>query len=355
MTVGIILGNIDTGGAQRVAITLATWLNEHHHKAVLIVLSNSKWKAYTIEGIETAFLENIYKGKSIKNRIQLFNEENAIDEYLVMDVPMCIYVIPALKRSKARIVVSERSDPRHAKIKLPVKIMSRLLMSQADGFVFQTEEAKNYYKRLANKSIVIPNPVMEIPVIANRRSNCERKKEIVTAGRLIPAKNHKMLLSAFKKISSSYPDYKLIIYGDGLLLSELKSVSKDLGIDDKVEFPGSVNDLHERIKESELFVMTSDFEGMPNALMEAMAMGLTCISTDCPCGGPKQLISDGENGYLIPVGDISACAEKIEYTLTHKEEADIIADRAMGVREKYGKDTICAKWLSYLQSIYEKC
>ena len=157
MTIGIIISSITNGGAQRVAITLAKWLIEHENKVTLIVLSNSSGNKYSVDGLQTAFLEDIYQGKNMTQRIQCFDADNNMDIYIVMGVPMCIYAIPALRRTKARIIVSERSDPRHAHVKLPVKLLSRLLMKNADGFVFQTADAKKYYKHLKGRKAVIPN------------------------------------------------------------------------------------------------------------------------------------------------------------------------------------------------------
>ena len=198
--------------------------------------------------------------------------------------------MPALKGSKAKIIVSERNDPRNFQGKTITKLVSRYLMSKADGFVFQTNDACDFYKKYKDRSVVIPNPVADVPVILERLPNEQRDKVIVTAGRLVPQKNHEMLIKAFGKIAYRFPEYKLIIYGEGELKEKLQLLSRDLSMGDRVVFPGSVNDLHEKIKNAELFVLSSDFEGMPNALMEAMAMGITCISTDY-CGGPRDIES----------------------------------------------------------------
>ena len=268
-----------------------------------------------------------------------------------MGVPMCIYVMPALKGSKAKIIVSERNDPRNFQGKTITKLVSRYLMSKADGFVFQTNDARDYYKKYKNKSVVIPNPVADVPVILERLPNEQRDKVIVTAGRLVPQKNHEMLIKAFGKIADRFPQYKLIIYGEGELKEKLQLLTKELGISNRVVFPGSVNDLHERIKNAELFVLSSNFEGMPNALMEAMAMGITCISTNCPCGGPKDLIDNGNNGYLIPVNDIDKCVDIITSVLDDKYEADRIGQNSLKTRDKYCSDVICSEWLNMVTKV----
>ena len=351
MRIGIVISAFTNGGAQRVAVTLSKWLNDHGQNCSIIALDESPKNQYDAHDVNLVRLRNMYKGKGITKRIKIFDRENPIDVYIVMGVPMSMYVIPALKKSKAKIIISERNDPRNFQGKTITKIVSRWLMNKADGFVFQTSDAWNFYKKYQDRSNIIPNPVAEVPDVQVRTPNEQRKKEIVTAGRLIPQKNHEMLIRAFAKIAPSFPEYRLVIYGEGLLKDNLKGLCRDLGVEQVVDFPGSVNDVHKRILNSELFVLSSNFEGMPNALMEAMAMGITCISTDCPCGGPKDLIEDGVNGVLIPVGDVYACAESIAKCLTEKQIADKFGIKALDVRKKFCKDVICKKWLDYVEKI----
>lgn len=354
MRIGFIVSAFTNGGAQRVAITLTKWLNSHGHEACIISLVESDMNQYDASGMTYYSLGKMYAGQSVQRRMKAFDESHDVDAYILMGVPMCIYVIPALRNTRAKIIVSERNDPRNFQGKAIIKVASRFLMRRADGFVFQTKDASDFYKRFQNKSTVIPNPVADVPMIRQRLSNAERKKRIVTAGRLVPQKNHEMLIHAFSMVSKDYPDYCLMIFGEGNLKESLESLAVRLGVQDRVFFPGSVNDVHEQIIDAELFVLSSDFEGMPNALMEAMAMGLTSISTDCPCGGPRDMIEDGVNGYLIPVGDQEACARAIRAALSDKTNSDRIGQRAMELRERLGKDTICEKWLEFIRKIVNK-
>lgn len=351
MNIGIIISAFTNGGAQRVAVSLSRWLNEHEQKSCIIALSESNKNQYDASDVDLVRLKLNNKGSSIIKRLKTFDQDNNIDAYIVMGVPMCMYVMPALRGTYAKIIVSERNDPRNFQGKTSTKIVSRWLMNRADGFVFQTNDASDFYKKYKSKSVVIPNPVADVPAVTDRTPNRLREKTIVTAGRLVSQKNHEMLIKAFSKIAGIFPDYKLVIYGEGDLKNELEKIAKDEGVGEKVFFPGSVNDLHQRIINSELFVLSSDFEGMPNALMEAMAMGLTSISTDCPCGGPKELIESGKNGFLIPVGDVEACAAKMAECLKNKGDADEIGYAALEAKNKYSKNTVCRKWLDYIKSV----
>jgi len=354
MRIGVVISAFTNGGAQRVAVTLSKWMNDHGQNCCIIALDESTKNQYDAQDVNLVRLRDMYKDWGITKRLRMFDSDNSIDVYIVMGVPMSIYVMPALRHSKATVIISERNDPRNFQGKIITKIVSRWLMGKADGFVFQTTDAWNFYNKYQDRSTVIPNPVAEVPDVQVRIPNEQRKKEIVTAGRLIPQKNHEMLIRAFAKIVSSFPEYRLVIYGEGFLRDSLKGLCRDLGVEQVVDFPGSVNDVHKRFLNSELFVLSSDFEGMPNALMEAMAMGITCISTDCPCGGPKDLVEDGVNGVLIPVGDVDSCAKVIAKCFTDKQMADKLGKNALNVRKKFSKELVCKKWLEYINQVVGK-
>ena len=178
----------------------------------------------------------------------------------------------------------------------------KILYPLADGFVFQTKEAQEYFdKKIQKKSVIIPNPINEEFIC--EPYNGEREKKIVTVGRLEEQKNHKMLIKAFSKLPEGLSEYKLIIYGEGSLRPELEKQIKELNLLGRVFLPGQVDDVKNRIYKAGLFVLSSNYEGMPNALMEAMALGVPCASTDCPCGGPRFLIKNEYNGLLYNVNN----------------------------------------------------
>jgi glycosyltransferase involved in cell wall biosynthesis len=183
----------------------------------------------------------------------------------------------------------------------------KYLYKKADGFVFQTEDAAKYFEGIIKcDSKIIPNPIN--PKFIKEPYKGEREKNIVTVGRLESQKNQKMLIEAFGKIESKYPEYSLLIYGDGSKKEELQDLIKEKGLENKVILKGKIDDVENVIDKAKMFVLSSDYEGMPNALMEAMALGLPCISTDCPCGGPRYLMENGKSGLLVPVGNSDAMA-----------------------------------------------
>ena len=210
------------------------------------------------------------------------------------------------KVKRIPFIVSIRIDPKIAFGTLKRKI-SLSLYDLADGFVFQTDEMKEWFsKKIQDKSVVIPNPV-------NKDFLCkpydgERKKVVVNVGRLTEQKNQKMLISAFAEFKKTFPDFKLKIYGEGPLREELQKQIDDLGISEDAKLVGVVSNIKDEIYDASMFVLSSNYEGMSNALMEAMALGMPSISTDCPPGGSRFLIRNNEEGILVKVGDIGELA-----------------------------------------------
>lgn len=346
----IVMANQGIGGAQRVSIALAEQFVKKGHQAFLMVLSDTSDKKYEIpSGIPVLYpyrdRDSKRAGiKDIRNSIRQVNP----DVILVMGVPMSLYMVPALMGTRTRMVISERNDPSHFAGKVHTKILSRFLMRFADGYVFQTKDAQRYYPdSIQRKSVVIPNPLMGSDKIPLPYSGV-RRKEIVTAGRLNPQKNQKLLINAFSKVVERHPDYSLIIYGEGPIRIELEESIRGLDLQGKVLLPGAIENVLEKMNESSMFVMSSDFEGMPNALMEAMALGLPCISTDCPCGGPRELIDGGNNGILVPTNDEESLADSMLHLIDNKDAAREIGNNASKIRTRLSMDEVFDTWMDFL-------
>ena len=222
-------------------------------------------------------------------------------------------------------------------------------MKYADWFVFQTEEAKKFYdKSLNGCGIVIPNPL----IIDNMPAPYTgvREKRIVTVGRLKPQKNQKLLIEAFALIYQNYPDFTLEIYGDGVLNQELQNIIDRKKLSNIVFLRGNVDDVFQKIIKASIFVMSSDYEGMPNALIEAMALGLPCISTDCPCGGPRYLIKSGVNGLLCNVNDVESLKMAFISMLDVPQKAKEMGIKAINVRYLLDANKIGDDWYNYMNS-----
>ena len=180
----------------------------------------------------------------------------------------------------------------------------------------------------------------------------DREKSIVMVGRLDANKNQSMVMEAFKDATAGrFEDFRLIIYGDGPDRLKLQRRAVSLGIEDRVEFKGMVKHVAEHIEKAYMFILASDQEGMPNSLIEAMSLGIACISTDCPCGGPADLIKNEFNGLLVPVGDTKAMSEAIRKLLENKPLTENLGVHAANVQNKYAPDTVNSMWKEYLERI----
>lgn len=181
-------------------------------------------------------------------------------------------------------------------------VMSTLGMKRRrDRLVCQTQDAVTCFPgALQKKACVIGNPVEK--TLPERYEGVRRKK-IVTAGRLELVKNHHMLIEAFGMFEKTHPDYTLDIYGQGSLENELKDHAASLGLQDKVIFHGFCKNVKEEIRDCSMFVLSFNYEGVSNAMIEALAMGVPVIATDCPIGGSRTYIENGKNGVLVPVND----------------------------------------------------
>ena len=353
----IVCASLSRGGAERVAVYLSKYMVDKKIDTTIVTAVRKENEYIPLEGVKRYCLTDKIK-KTNKmftlyyqiKQMREFLKENDIDTVLIMGVPLCVYAVPACIGTGVKVVVSERNDPRHFAGKSMVKHLSHYLMQKADGYIFQTEEARLFYKKkLGDKGVVIPNPILaeNLP----EAYEGEREKIIVTAGRLNPQKNQKLLIDAFVEIQKDYPDYKLIIYGEGNLERDLKEYVAYKKMEEKVWFPGNVTNLLERINSATMFVMTSDFEGMPNALIEAMAIGLPCISTDCPCGGPRELIQDGENGRLVSCGNYNELASVMRQILNDESMRNKLSKNALKVKEKLDAKTIGQRWFDYLNKL----
>lgn len=345
--IAIVVDSLMRGGAEHVAVYLADYFTKNNLECELITLRQGEKEYAVPDGVKRICMPAGNMMKKILGLRKAINNSQ-VDTVLIMGTPLNIFVIPACLGLKVRIVVSERNDPSNFKGKKIVKLFAQNLMRVADGYVFQTKDAQKYYEGIIREQgIIIPNPLFtdNLP-----DSYCgPRKKSIVTMGRLVPQKNQLLLIDAFSRIAGDFNDYQLVIFGDGGLRQTLQDKISSLRLDDKISLPGNQSNVLELIRDASLFVMSSDFEGMPNALIEAMALGLPCICTDCPCGGPHMLIENGENGLLVPVGDVDQLEAAMRRLLNDPDEAQRIGSNAVKIRDRLNVERIGQQWLEYLK------
>lgn len=347
------------GGTERVIVNLA----EHFHKIgyrVFIVTQIRSEAEYPISSDITRILSDLTTEEIGRNRVINFlnrlKKLRRIFKVLQPDIVFaCVgknnfMALTASAFLKTKVVVSVRAEPCVEYYTKLMRFLAKTMFIFADGIVLQTKQAGEFFPGpIRRKAVILPNSLN--PRFQRPRYEGKREKEIVAVGRLDENKNHAMLIRAFGKIVKDFPDYRVVIYGDGTGHRNLEKLIGKLHLSDKVVLAGRTDAVEEKIYKSSLFVLTSDAEGMPNALIEAMALGLPVISTDCPCGGPRELIQDGVNGYLIPVRDEEALYERLRYCLTHMSEMNEIGRRAAEIQKRLNPEKVNKKWEAYFNSV----
>ena len=251
-----------------------------------------------------------------------------------------------------RIIISERADPNRLMKKRYGRKFIEKYYTRADAAVFQTEDAKNVYpKCIAEKGTVIPNPLKQgLP----EPYHGERNKNITTFCRISKQKNLPILIDAFAALHKEHPDYKIRIIGDapnseGIeVLDTLKNMIGEYGIESSVIFEPFNASVHEAIIKDAMYVNSSDYEGISNAMLEAMAIGMPVVCTDCPIGGAKATIADGENGLLVPIKDAEALYKAMKRIIEDQALADKLSANTAKLKEELSLPNITEKWISLL-------
>lgn len=246
------------------------------------------------------------------------------------------------KRKNTPVVISERCDPRERN-KIIIRLVDRIY-PKADCIVCQSKTIEEYFKTVDadSNTVVIANPVNAVSI------NCEpidkREKKIIAAGRLSTQKNYALLINAFNRIKSDFPDYRVEIYGQGSEKDNLKKLIEEHGLQNQVFLMGTKPNVMKQEANAALYVMSSDYEGFPNALAEAMASGIPVISTDFPSGVAHELITDGVNGFVVPLRDPDNMAEAIKAILSDEALQMKMSRNNERIREVLSEENIYRIW-----------
>lgn len=349
------IDSLQRGGAQRVMANLIAFFSTKYN----VVLVNDfipihQQLSYSIpDCVKRIYLRKTVKGNSfVKNICRIFKLRKTLKKERP-DVVLSFLGNPNKRLLLASFglnckkFVSVRNEPCHeyGKRKFDQWFASKLF-SLADGIVFQTIEASNYFqKSIRDKSKIILNPISKCFYEAKRSVKDEN---VIAVGRFEAQKNHLLLLNAWMGIEKDFPEDKLIIYGDGPLRKVYEDYIIHNNLVNRVVLPGIVSDVPQILCSAKLFVLSSNFEGLPNALMEAMAVGVPVISTNCPCGGPKILIETDEQGRLVPCEDVVALQNAMKEILLSKDLREKIGLAAKLRAKSFEDDVIYAQWEDFL-------
>jgi glycosyltransferase involved in cell wall biosynthesis len=357
--IALFISSLQKGGSERVMVNLAEDFYKNNFE-VIIVTQYKKDVEYDINPkirrvysepdeslLAESRLHNFHIRLKTLREIWKAYKPDIILSFLGKNNLMAI-ASSALLPSKT--VVSVRGEPTMEYEGFLMRLLARLMFRFADGVILQTKQSKKFFpKAVRKKAVIMSNPLN--PEFLNKRYIGERENVIVTVGRLDENKNQSMLIHAFSKIAAEFPKLKLVIYGDGEYKEKLEDLVRAKNLMDRVELAGSIDDVAGHICNARIFALTSNTEGMPNTIIEAMAVGLPVVSTDCPCGGPAELIEDGVNGLLVPVGDAFALADAFRKILEDDALEQSLGENAAKITQKLSPDKVNKEWRDYLNSL----
>lgn len=355
MKITFLCHGAGNGGAERVITTLASEFSQ---------------KGYMVQLITTNEANNDYKiDREIKKDIVLSNKHNillrSVDRVVQLRKcikafnPECIISFSSIPNMQAlvatlglkcKVIISERTDPSRYPASLLGRSMRRILYPLSGKIIFQTNEAKEYFPEcIKRKSRIIPNPIRNDLPESNLSIN---EKRIIGIGSLGEQKNWVMSLEACKLFFEVYPEYTFDIFGEGPYRGELqKIIDEDKMLRNRVHLCGfSANVIEELIK-SKMYISSSNYEGISNAMLEALATGIPTICTDCPVGGARENIVTGISGILIPVGDSTALYEAMKSIAADEELCKKLSSNSMEIRETLNLNRIVQMWENEVKEI----
>lgn len=355
----LYISNLARGGAERVCINVAEYLHKQG-KEVYLITSYKSNKEYILPKYinRVCLREDYYSGNKIKRNIILIRDLRIMIKKINPDVVISfmsecnVRSILASVGLKTKCIVSVRNDPNIEHAGLLGYLSGKLIMPLSDGCIFQTDDAFKWFpKKLQRKSVVIGNPVREEVYDIDRQPI---EGSVVSLGRLEPQKNYEFLINSFTDVVEKIKDAKLYIYGEGSQKNKLQNLINYYKLNESIKLCGFTENINKVLKEADIFVLPSDYEGMPNALMESLAAGVPSIATDCPCGGPKTLIKDGYNGILVPVRDQKKLSSAIISLLNDNKKKEKLSNNSKITSEKYRTNIINKDWEQFIDEIVDK-
>lgn len=257
----------------------------------------------------------------------------------------------SLLGTKIPLIVSERGNPLKITPKFPWNFLRKVAYKRAELVSVLFDNFKTFDNNsYENKAVVTPNPVMSPLYIKDGTESPPNHKKIrfVSFGRLAEIKRFDLMIEIFSIIHRRYPNSELYIYGDGLKHRELITLINKLNLDSAVALKGSTRDVYKNLAEADIYLMTSKQEGFPNALCEAMAVGIPSVSFKCH-NGLSDIVDDGENGFLIEDGYVDKFCSAIDLLVSNKELYLKISDNSKKIVEKYSIDEVLKLWDQYIE------
>jgi GalNAc-alpha-(1->4)-GalNAc-alpha-(1->3)-diNAcBac-PP-undecaprenol alpha-1,4-N-acetyl-D-galactosaminyltransferase len=363
MRLTLVISTLSSGGAEYVLTTLANaWVQKGWEVSMLTLCGPQETPFFALDerirripldimaespSFLTGLANNLRRIWTLRLAIHKTNPELVISFLGTTN----ILALLAMRGLHVRTIVSERNDPHGDKIGAAWETLRKWTYPLADALVVQYSEAGQYFKKVARGRIhVIPNPVLLPEPGGEIAAGADKQPFILGMGRFVRQKGFEDLIRAFAQIKEHFPDWNLVILGDGSLREEFDILIAELGLTCRVFLPGTVKNPEATLARSSLFVLPSIYEGFPNALCEAMASGLAVLASDCP-GGVREIVQDGVNGVLFPVGDVEALKKAMTRLMCNPQECQRLGTAARTITEQFSLDKVLGMWEALIQEL----
>ncbi len=346
MRITFVISSLAAGGAQRVLVILTEALSHRGHHVTVITLNGTEEDFFeTPKGVARMALGIRGLLQAIPGVMTLRKVIQSSQPHVVVSFidTTNIMTLISTRRLKIPVVVSERIDPSRYRIGLIWEMLRRWTYPFAARIVVQTSRALEYFlPQFQSTACIVPNPII-IPKNQSPAPIKISRPSVMALGRFHAQKGFDLLLRAFALIKDRYPEWTLVIVGDGALRPELERLAEQLGLGKQARLPGQFKNPHSILKQADLFVMPSRFEGFPNALCEAMVMGLPVIATDCP-SGPREIIRDGVDGILVENEDIEGLAEAMARLMSSEVDREKLSKQSIQVAKRFEQNKVIEMW-----------
>lgn len=346
MKLTFITDTLSSGGSERVISVLANELSKEYDIEIICLRTHKAYYPLLPEVKVTYAID--YCGNSLCKKFMWLRSYVSKDSLVIaFMVPVYVFTLASLMFSRHRVIVSERNDPDAASMFR--RIARKLLIWRAQAVVVQTQSiAERMPSSVRNKQTIIYNPISD-KYTSGSALDSEKDNLIVSVGRLSPQKNQKMMIDGFKELLKVKPEYRLEIYGEGEIHEEIEDYIKESELTNKVLLKGRCNELQNVLNRAKLFVLTSNYEGMSNAMMEALYMGLPVVTTSV--SGTEELIVNEVNGVIVPIGDTKAYTDIIINLVSDETKLLAMAKKAVEIKDKVEIKSIVPKWISLIKDV----
>ena len=362
MNILFLVSSMHAGGAERVAATLSRGWVQHGHRVTLVPTYTGKgklfyeldpqvrleWLADRLGSAARTPLAPLVKLWKLRSLVK----EQRPDVIVSFLTNVNVMAILATRGLDVPLIVCERTNPAFSSSATPVlQRLRRVLYPHASMVTVQAEASVEAMKKQVSgiqRLAVVPNPLpADLPAPQSLQAPHEStnvRRRLVAMGRFVPSKRFAELISLFERLAPRFPEWELYIWGDGPLREQLQQQVAQKGLSERVKLPGRTSQPWAELLAADLFVLSSEVEGFPNALVEAMALGLPSVSVDCP-SGPREITRDGQDARLVPLYDDAALELALgELMSDAHERMRLGAQGAQNVRARYGLEQVIAHW-----------